>query len=73
MGTRHTLGGVVDTAEDVASADDQSQLDACLGRFANFTGIDAQDIFIDAKRLVSHEGFTAEFEQNAFEGTSVGG
>ena len=61
----HAAGAGRQAAEQVAAADDDGDLDAELLDFADLAGDLGGDRGIDAERLLAHQGFAGEFEEDA--------
>ena len=55
-------------AEQVAAADDDGDLDAELLDFADLPGDLRGGGGVDAERLLAHQGFAGEFQEDAGEG-----
>ena len=61
----HALGARRQAAEQVAAADDDGDLDAELLDLADLLGDLRGDRRVDPERLLAHEGFAGEFEEDA--------
>ena len=66
--TVHLLGLVGDAAEEVASADDEPDLDAQAMHFGDLGGHLVHAVVVHAKALAGGQCLAAKFEKDAFEG-----
>ena len=60
------LHGPLQSAEDVASANDDAHLYAHVAYFLDLFGVLHQPLFVEDARLVSFQALAAELEEDAF-------
>jgi hypothetical protein len=65
-GAIHTLRG--SATEDIAAADNNSNLNAQFQRFPDFTGNPLNHFRVNTKQTLPHQGFATQFQENAFVG-----
>ena len=64
--TIKSLSACGESAEDIAAADDEGNLDSEVVNILDLRSNAAHDIGIDSESLVAHQRFSAELEQDAF-------
>jgi len=68
----HALRGGLQSAEDVAAADDDGNLDATTDHRLQLAGERVEDVRIDAVSGFAHEGLAGQLEQDSREAVLTG-